>query len=158
MKRLKLLIVVVGIVLLLVVTSSALLSKLSVYDIKSFFYTPFSKYFDNGSDLEDGDENQNDSLDLMEVDKETLSPLTISLIDNKVALDEVKVKVNQPIIWKNDQKNTKSQIYGVREAIDIRSPLLNSGDSFKWVFNKSGRYSYVDVIVLGRSGVVIVED
>ena len=70
--------------------------------------------------------------------------------------DTVKVKVNQPVVWQNEQEKLKVLIYGVREISDMKSGYLNPGESFSWTFTEPGEYQYVDSVVIGRMGKIIV--
>ena len=46
---------------------------------------------------------------------------------------------------------------GVREISALNSGNLMPKETFSWKFDASGRYTYVDGIVIGYSGEIIVE-
>jgi len=68
----------------------------------------------------------------------------------------IEVKVNQLVSWRNARERTKSLVYGLREISSMRSPMLNPGGSFTYSFSRPGRYTYVDSVVIGKVGEVIV--
>ncbi|HLC89206.1 MAG TPA: hypothetical protein VJG49_04160 [Candidatus Nanoarchaeia archaeon] len=70
---------------------------------------------------------------------------------------EITIKVNQKLVWKNEQDKLPALVLGVREIYELRSGLLEPGQEFIQVFSQPGEYTYVDGIVLGRVGKVVVQ-
>ena len=88
---------------------------------------------------------------------ETIEPQRISILEKCFAPEKVSVKVNQPVIWKNERKHVKSLIVGVREISGVRSNFLNPDDAFIHQFSEPGEYTYVDSVVIGVVGKIVVE-
>ena len=70
---------------------------------------------------------------------------------------KIIIKVNQPLIWKNEQDRLSALVLGVREIYGVNSGLLEPGQKFEQGFSKPGVYTYVDGIVLGRVGKIVVQ-
>ena len=71
---------------------------------------------------------------------------------------EIKVKVGQPVTWNNDRSNLQALLFGMREIHEMKSGFLYPGESFTWTFDKPGKYQYVDAIIIGISGKIVVEE
>jgi len=87
---------------------------------------------------------------------EDLAPIEILITKNDILIDSVNVKVNQPVIWKNEQRSLQALIYGMREISGMRSGFIEPGESFTWEFSEPGEYVYVDSVVIGRTGKIVV--
>ena len=85
-----------------------------------------------------------------------IEAVEILITEDKLVIGDVVVKVNQPVVWKNKQQRVPALIYGVRETSEMRSGLIKPGESFTWKFSSPGEYTYVDGVVIGRVGKVIV--
>lgn len=81
----------------------------------------------------------------------------IEITDNGFEPIELEVNVNELVSWKNVRERTKSLIYGMREISSMRSPIIAPRESFTYSFSKPGKYTYVDSIVIGRVGRIIVK-
>ncbi len=84
-------------------------------------------------------------------------PIEILITDEILRFEPVTVKVNQPVIWKNEQEKLQVLLYGMREIFAMKSGFLEPGESFSWTFLEPGEYTYVDSVVIGRSGKILVE-
>ena len=80
----------------------------------------------------------------------------IIITNDTLKFETVTIDVDQEIIWKNEQDKLKALIYGVREISGMKSGFIGPGDSFTWTFSEPGEYTYVDSVVVGRSGKIIV--
>ena len=122
---------------------------------KLFFSSPFFK------------------LNSLIIVKETLKEIKTNLEDNSVNLvqpklteiiiseevfqfETVTINVGQKVVWKNGQKRLPVLLNGVREISAMKSGNLQSGDSFSWKFSKPGEYTYVDSVMIGRVGKIVV--
>jgi plastocyanin len=81
----------------------------------------------------------------------------ISITKNGFYPSELKINVNQQVIWKNNNKFIKTKVIGVREVYPMKSDFLNPGDEFSWTFSSPGEFTYVDGVVIGRVGKIIVQ-
>ena len=70
----------------------------------------------------------------------------------------LNVSVGQKIVWKNKQPTFNSIVVGVREADQMKSKTLEPNDFFTWNFSKAGEYDYVDAVIIGRTGKIIVTE
>jgi plastocyanin len=86
----------------------------------------------------------------------TLPPI-IKITDSGFEPKEVKIQKGQTVVWKNERKRVNSLVYGLREISDMQSDYISSGDDFSWTFEEKGEFTYVDAVVIGRIGKVIVE-
>ena len=66
------------------------------------------------------------------------------------------ISPGEEVVWINNRDFLSALLIGVRELSTMRSHLLNSGEQFKWEFSKPGKYVYVDGVVIGLTGKVIV--
>tara|TARA_Y100000310_G_C20580732_1_gene762844 strand:+ start:731 stop:1144 length:414 start_codon:yes stop_codon:yes gene_type:complete len=69
----------------------------------------------------------------------------------------VKVGINQKLTWKNERPKLTALVLGVREISAISSGFLEPGMEFTQKFSEPGEYTYVDGIIIGRVGKVIVQ-
>jgi hypothetical protein len=83
-------------------------------------------------------------------------PVEVVITEEIIGLKPIEVKVNQPVVWKNEQKRLQSLIYGMREISAMKSDFIEPGESFTWSFSEPGEYVYVDSVVIGRTGKIIV--
>lgn len=70
---------------------------------------------------------------------------------------EIRIKSSQTIIWKNERKYWRTLVRGLREINDMDSGFLEPGDSFSWTFTEPGEYTYVDGVIIGKVGKIVVE-
>ncbi len=91
------------------------------------------------------------------VTEKNLVPIIIGLKGFKFLPPKVKVQVNQAVIWRNERDNLDAYIVGLRGISDLRSDVLSPGDEFNWTFNEPGEYQYVDMIIIGSLGNIIVK-
>ena len=85
-------------------------------------------------------------------------PAVILITEKGFQPQILTVTVGQKIIWKNKQKTFNSMVTGVREADQMKSKTLELNDFFTWNFSKAGTYDYVDVVIKGRTGKIIVTE
>ena len=84
-------------------------------------------------------------------------PMEIMVTEDGFEPEEVIVKVGQEVSWKNSRKYTAVLIRGMRKISNINSGFLNEGEEFRWTFSEKGRFTYVDGIVIGKTGIIVVE-
>ncbi|MBT4539835.1 hypothetical protein HOI26_05390 [Candidatus Woesearchaeota archaeon] len=70
---------------------------------------------------------------------------------------EIIVNPGDSVVWRNDRRYWESSVIGVRDLHMMQSEILSPGETFLWTFNEPGEYTYVDVIVLGYTGRIIVQ-
>ncbi len=81
---------------------------------------------------------------------------TIEVQDGQIDLKTVEVGVNETVVWVNAQEKLPLFLIGVREIIGMRSPFLQPGEVFRKTFTEKGEFTYVDGIMIGRTGKIIV--
>lgn len=89
--------------------------------------------------------------------EEVIVPKKILITEKGFEPKEIKVKANYPVVWKNERKQTGSLVYGVREISGMKSGMISFGENFTWRFSEPGVYTYVDAVVLGRVGRIVVQ-
>lgn len=82
--------------------------------------------------------------------------LFVKITDSGFEPKEIEISSGQTIIWKNERNKVGSLVYGVREISDMKSDFIKSGEEFNWTFDKKGEFTYVDAVMIGRVGKVIV--
>ena len=95
-------------------------------------------------------------VDKKSVVKEEPLPSRIYITDKGFAPEKTIIKAGQTVIWKNKQKNLQALVYGVREISHLKSQIMKRGQTFSWTFTEEGEYTYVDGVVIGRAGRIIV--
>jgi plastocyanin len=70
--------------------------------------------------------------------------------------EEVEVSLNQEITWINGREKIPYLLLGLREISSMKSQITGPGDSFTYSFSLPGEYTYVDAIVIGWVGKIIV--
>ncbi len=72
---------------------------------------------------------------------------------------ELKVKVGETVEWKNMRtgKIDKALIVGAQNCYYLKSAILESGESFKYTFDKTDTCTIVEAITTTQVGKVIVE-
>ncbi|MBT5924273.1 hypothetical protein HOH30_00945, partial [Candidatus Woesearchaeota archaeon] len=104
----------------------------------------FDSFFDSFNSISG---NQQDANNIMEV--------TISqdgFHPKKIVVDK-----GQEILWRNDRTSLSALVVGVREISSMNSGFLESSDTFTWTFTESGEYTYVDAVVIGTIGTIVVQ-
>ena len=81
---------------------------------------------------------------------------TISITEKGFKPQILNVHLGEKVQWINERLHTGSLVYGVRELTGMRSPMLEMGEIFIWTFEREGTFVYVDSVVIGRMGKVIV--
>ena len=92
------------------------------------------------------------------IKEEIEKPLEVLIKKTYLDPKEIKVKVGQLVTWKNDRSEMQALLFGMREIHEMKSGFLDPGESFTWNFSKPGKYEYVDAIVIGTSGKIVVEE
>lgn len=77
---------------------------------------------------------------------------TISIKDNAFSPETVTIKVNDQVIWENND-NTQHQVKGD----DWGGVTINNGERFTQAFDKSGTYQYYCTIHPEMKGTIIVK-
>jgi plastocyanin len=84
-------------------------------------------------------------------------PAIIKITDSGFEPKEIKIQKGQTVVWKNERKKVSSLVYGLREIVEMKSDFIQPGDEFNWAFNQKGEFTYVDAVMIGRVGKIIVE-
>ncbi len=95
-------------------------------------------------------------LDFIRLDLIEPGAKEIIISEDIFRFETVTINVGQEIVWKNGQERLPALINGVREISAMKSGHLQFGESFSWKFNKVGEYTYVDSVVIGRIGKIVV--
>ena len=80
----------------------------------------------------------------------------VILTENGLEPNIVNVKLNEKVTWVNQRKSLDALVLGVREISAMKSDYLAPGEEFVWTFEKAGTYTYVDGIIIGTAGKVVV--
>jgi plastocyanin len=80
----------------------------------------------------------------------------ILIEDGSLNLGETEVLIGQTVRWINKREKLPVSIFGMREISDLKSGSLKSGSIFEWEFSETGEYEYVDGIIIGVVGKIII--
>ena len=83
----------------------------------------------------------------------------IKVTDTGFVPKELKVKVGDTVEWQNVRvgKIPKALIIGAQTCFDVKSAILESGESFKYTFEKADTCTIVEAITTTQVGKVVVE-
>jgi len=142
--------VVMLVVLLLILFSVGVgCEEVEFWNFKSFF-----EMFDKEEVVEEEPAVPTPDYPLQEDSWEEI--VQIEVLEEGFSPKVVEISAGQTVIWMNKRK-TKTFIVGMRELDDMRSKFLEFGEVFSWRFDEPGTYTYVDSIVIGKTGKVIVK-
>lgn len=135
-----------------------LLGKAEIYFFpyyNSLFTAPLIFTRENyiNSHFESQEDSQENFLDIIQEDAEL--EILISKRGFNPAI--INASVGEKIVWKNERARTSALLLGVREARDLNSGLLMPGENFSYTFSEPGTYIYVDGVVIGYSGKIVVK-
>ncbi len=73
---------------------------------------------------------------------------------------ELTIKVGDTVEWKVTRAGYlhSAMILGTQNCVSVKSKILNTGDSFKWTFDKAGTCTIVDGITTTQIGKITVEN
>lgn len=87
----------------------------------------------------------------------------ITIKDLKLDPQELTIKKGDTVIWKHEdtwEEDEETRHYLAAHSNEFRTPILYYGDTFEHTFNKTGTFTYIDVLYKERSymrGTIIVE-
>ena len=83
----------------------------------------------------------------------------IKVTDKGFVPSELKVKVGDTVEWQNTRSGriSKALIVGTQNCYYLKSAILESGESFKYTFDKAETCTIVEAITTTQVGKVIVE-
>jgi plastocyanin len=87
----------------------------------------------------------------------SITTKTILISEEGFKPQTLQVHQGETVQWINKRPLTKSILNGVRALSKMRSPMLEENEIFTWEFNTKGTFVYVDSVVIGRIGKIIVE-
>jgi len=82
----------------------------------------------------------------------------VLITDDGFIPKEVVINVGEEVLWRNKRTYTKTMITGMRELINMHSTILGPDEVFRWKFEQSGEFVYIDAVMIGRTGKVVVKD
>lgn len=73
---------------------------------------------------------------------------------------ELTIKLGDTIEWKVTRAGYlhSAMILGTQTCVNVKSKIINTGESFKWKFDKAEKCTYVDGITTTQLGKIIVEN
>jgi len=77
--------------------------------------------------------------------------------EKQLDLEEITIKRGEEVTWKNAQQRLPVLLRGMREINAMKSSYIQPGESFSWTFSEPGTYTYVDGVMIGRIGKIIVQ-
>ena len=123
----------------------------------TFFSTPYEKIIKSFQD-EFKREKPEPRVIVKSIKKEIEKVSREIIITNDtLKFETVTIDVDQAVVWKNEQDKLQALIYGVRKISGMKSGYIGPGESFSWQFSEPGEYIYVDSVVIGRAGKIIVQ-
>ena len=91
------------------------------------------------------------------IETEEISPVEILITEKGFEPAKVVVKAGQSVVWHNERPRLRALVIGVYKSAGIDSGFLKPGRSFMMDFREVGEYKYVDGVVIGLVGKVVVE-
>ncbi len=82
---------------------------------------------------------------------------TITIMEQGFTPKTLVIRQGETVKWINKRPHAKSLVHGVRELSGMRSPMLEENEIFTWKFDDKGTFVYVDSVVIGRIGKIIVQ-
>lgn len=67
------------------------------------------------------------------------------------------IKAGDTVIWENARTTIKGLLLGTQSCSEVRSAILNPGETFQWTFTEPLRCPFVDGIYVTAMMIVIVE-
>jgi len=86
---------------------------------------------------------------------------TIKFVGKNFEPENLTVKVGDTVVWQNDRNVTslnKAMVVGTQKCSYLKSPILESGETFEWTFTEPGTCKIVDGYLTSNFGKVIVEE
>ena len=80
----------------------------------------------------------------------------IRLTDKGFFPEEIEVKRNQVVVWRNERSHFEGNIMGLREVRDLQSGFFSPQESFSYAFTQTGEFTFVDAVFVGKVGRVKV--
>lgn len=87
----------------------------------------------------------------------------ITIKELRLEPQELTIEKGDTVVWKHEdkwEKNEETKHYLAAHSNEFRSPILYYGSTFEHTFNKTGTFTYIDVMYKERSymrGKIIVE-
>lgn len=122
-----------------------------------------SEEADDNADAETdaGSDAGDDTTETNSTDETPVGPQTKIVLLNSDGFEhtQLKIKVGDTVEWKNVRDGTPNlaMVLGVRNCFDVKSGILNNGESFSWTFEEAETCQIVDGILTTKSMKVIVE-
>lgn len=136
---------------------------------------------EEGINDSEGEIKENETIEIEEIteeeineseeekEEETSPPIlppgthVITIEDLKLNPRELTIKKGDTVIWNHKdkwEKDDETKHYLAAHTNEFRTPILYYGDTFEHTFNKTGTFTYIDVIYKERDfmrGKIIVE-
>jgi plastocyanin len=82
--------------------------------------------------------------------------IKINITETGFIPSSVLVDKGQKVIWQNQRSKLPALIMGVREISGVRSGFIQPGETFVWEPSQQGKFTYVDGVVIGLEGKIVV--
>ena len=85
---------------------------------------------------------------------------TVTMKELKFEPDVVTIKKGEIVTWKNDDRRERQIMSGHPPVMtdEFMSPVLKTGESWSFSFDKAGEYAYHDMKISGLLGRIVVEE
>jgi len=70
---------------------------------------------------------------------------------------KLTIKVGDSILWKNSRDKVKAMVLGSQSCVNVKSEILNPGQTFQWTFTEPLRCPIVDGIYVTAVMNIVVE-
>ena len=91
-----------------------------------------------------------------ETDEQLSEFVEVSITDKGLEPKIIEIEIGETVLWKNERVRTKAFLVGLRELNAMNSGFLEAGEVFSHKFEKRGKFTYVDNVIIGFTGRVIV--
>lgn len=99
-------------------------------------------------------EEEIEEIDLTELDGVTY---IVEFVDDGFEPEDLTISVGDTVVWTNSRENYQAMLLGTRSYTNIKSSMLNYGDSYIYTFDEAGEYIFVDAILTSYVNTITVE-
>jgi len=85
---------------------------------------------------------------------------TVTMKELKFEPDSITIKKGEKVTWNNEDRRDRQIMSGHPPVMtdEFMSPVLKTGESWSFTFDKPGEYAYHDMKIPGLLGSIIVEE
>ena len=96
----------------------------------------------------------------MEELEEANSIHAVVIIKEGFSPEELKIKKGDTVEWKVNRTGylNKAMVLGTMQCVQVKSGILQNGETFSWTFDKAQKCVFVDGITTTQTGTITIEE